>query len=125
MTQDAGALVICRVDEIPDPGSRAFTIGRGDWPLRAFVVRDGSQVRAYVNRCPHAGHPLNLRPDEFLTADRNHILCNSHGAIFEMTTGVCVAGPCPGRALIPLPIRIEQGRVLLDADADELARIHA
>ena len=117
--------VICRLDELLDRGSRAFAIGEGAWPLRGFIVRDGSDVRAYVNRCPHAGHPLNLRPHEFLTPDRHHILCNSHGAMFDIATGRCVAGPCPGQALTPLPIRIEGGLVLLDADVGELARIHA
>ena len=63
--------VICALTEIDNPGSRAFKIGRGDWPLQGFLVRRGAEVHAYVNRCPHAGHPLNLRPHEFLTPDRS------------------------------------------------------
>ncbi len=105
--------VICALDELENPGSRAFSIGEGDWPLRGFVVRVDDQVFAYVNRCPHAGHPLNLRPDEFLTPDRRAIICRSHAALFERTTGRCIAGPCAGEALRALPVRVERGLVIL------------
>src|SRR5262249_19856785 len=93
---DGGVLdverVVCRETELEATGVRAFTIGGGDWPLRGFVVRVGAHVRGYVNRCPHAGHPLNLLPDRFLTPDGALILCSSHGALFEKLTGFCVAG---------------------------------
>src|SRR5882724_10672795 len=91
--------VVCRLTDIDEHGARAFTIGTGDWPLRGFVVRAGAEVRGYVNHCPHAGHPLNLRPHRFLTADFTLIVCSSHGALFEKATGFCVAGPCAGRYL--------------------------
>jgi len=105
--------VICRIDALGVGGARGFAIGNGDWPLRGFVVRVGKEIRGYVNRCPHVGHPLNLLPHRFLTADETLILCSSHGALFEKLTGYCVAGPCAGQALQPLPLRIADGFVLL------------
>jgi nitrite reductase/ring-hydroxylating ferredoxin subunit len=105
--------VICALAELDNPGSRAFTIGSGDWPLSGFVVRHGPAVHAYRNRCPHAGHPLNLRPHRFLTPDGSMVLCNSHGAIFEMATGICVAGPCAGARLRSIPVVVHGGYVLL------------
>ena len=113
--------VICRLADLEDPGARGFAIGGGDWPLRGLVVRVRSEVRAYVNRCPHAGHPLNLRPHRFLTPDGALILCSSHGAVFERLTGYCVAGPCAGRALTLLPLIIESGFVLLADEVDPQA----
>jgi nitrite reductase/ring-hydroxylating ferredoxin subunit len=107
---------ICALAELEDPGSRAFTLGAGDWPLRGFLVRRGDEVHAYVNRCPHAGHSLNLEPHDFLTFDRSLVLCRSHGALFEMTTGRCVAGPCAGRHLRRLPVEVAGGCVRLAAD---------
>jgi nitrite reductase/ring-hydroxylating ferredoxin subunit len=109
---------ICKLADIADPGSRAFSAGEGDWPLRGFVVRAGRNVFAYVNRCPHAGHPLNWNPDDFLTPDQTLIMCRSHGALFEMNTGQCVAGPCVGRALQMLPVRVEDERVLLELTSE-------
>ena len=104
-------VAICRIDELADPGSRAFSIGAGEWPLRGFLVRSGAQVFAYVNRCPHAGHPLNWHPHEFLTRERALIQCASHGALFEIATGTCVAGPCNGNGLRPLPVELKDGCV--------------
>jgi nitrite reductase/ring-hydroxylating ferredoxin subunit len=105
--------VLCTLTELDDPGAREFRVGRGDWPLSGFVVRRGAEVHAYVNRCPHAGHPLNLRPDDFLTLDRSLVQCRSHGALFELTTGLCIAGPCAGAALRRVPVEVEDGYVLL------------
>jgi nitrite reductase/ring-hydroxylating ferredoxin subunit len=110
--------VVCRVSELGSCGARAFTIGGGEWPLRGFVVRVGTAVHGYVNRCPHAGHPLNLLPDRFLTPDGGLIVCSSHGALFEKGTGYCVAGPCAGRHLTPLPLEVRSGFVLLADSVD-------
>ncbi len=114
--------VVCRESELGSGGVRAFTIGAGDWPLRGLVVRVGATVRGYVNRCPHAGHPLNLLPDRFLTPDGALLLCSSHGALFEKLTGYCVAGPCPGRALTPVPLEVRSGFVMV-ADGVDVAAL--
>lgn len=113
-------VVICRLSDISDPGSRAFSIGEGAWPLRGFLVRRDHDVFAYVNRCPHAGHPLNMRPHEFLSADRATILCNSHGALFDIADGACIAGPCAGQALQSLPVRVEDDVVVIEGDPNAL-----
>ena len=113
--------VICRLDDIAESGVRGFAIGTGDWPLRGFVVRVNNDVRGYVNRCPHAGHPLNLRPHRFLTPDGSLILCSSHGALFEKLTGFCVAGPCAGRSLPTVPLEIADGFVMLADEVDPAA----
>ncbi len=105
--------VVCRLSDLDDYGSRSFTIGTGDWPLRGFVVRAGADVRGYVNTCPHARHPLNLMPHRFLTPDDALIVCCSHGALFEKLTGYCVAGPCAGQYLPSVPLQVEAGFVLL------------
>jgi len=109
--------VVCRLSEL-EGGARGFTLGCGDWPLRGLVVRVGEVVRGYLNRCPHAGHPLDLLPQRFLTADGTLILCSSHGALFEKASGLCVAGPCAGRALTPIALQVRCGFVLLDDSVD-------
>ena len=110
--------VICRLADLEPTGARAFRAGGGEWPLRGFIVRCGAGVRGYVNHCPHAGHPLDLRPHHFLTRDRALIVCASHGALFEKENGLCIAGPCAGRALRPVPLVICDGLVLLAPEAN-------
>ena len=109
--------VVCRLSELA-AGARAFTLGGGNWPLRMFVVIVADTAHGYLNRCPHAGHPLDLRPHHFLTADGTLILCSSHGALFEKATGYCVAGPCAGRSLTPVPLEVKGGFVLLADSVD-------
>jgi len=114
--------VICRLADMDTIGARGFTMGGGDWPLRGIVVRVREEVRGYINRCPHAGHPLNLRPNHFLTPDRSLLLCASHGALFDKLTGLCIAGPCPGQSLQAIPLRVADGFVML-ADGVDLAAL--
>ncbi len=107
-------VLLCGLEDIPDGESRAFSVGEGDWPLRGFIVRRGERVFAYENRCPHAGHALNMRPHEFLTPDGTLIQCRSHGALFAIETGECVAGPCAGRTLRAVPSSVDDSYVHLD-----------
>jgi len=110
--------VLCEIDDLAEHPCREFRVGAGSWPLSGFLVRKGDDIHAYLNRCPHAGHPLNIRPDRFLTPDRSLIVCCSHGALFEMETGFCVDGPCAGASLTRIPIETLAGFVLLAEDVD-------
>jgi nitrite reductase/ring-hydroxylating ferredoxin subunit len=50
----------------------------------------------------------------FLAPGGNLIRCIMHGALFEIDTGDCVAGPCLGDGLQSLPIHLRDGYVVLD-----------
>ena len=102
-----------RLDEIEDPGCREFQIGDGDWPFRGFVVRRGDEVFAYQNYCVHVGHPLNWIPNGFLTKDRSAIICASHGALYEIESGLCVGGPCVGKSLHRVDAEVQDGVVFV------------
>lgn len=104
---------LCRLDEIPDGGTRGFEFGSGTERLDLFVLRRGETVIAYLNDCPHAGSPLDMPPDQFLSSDGRHFLCHTHGALFRIEDGMCVSGPCHGRSLTPVVIRIENGELLI------------
>lgn len=119
------AKVICPVEELAEDGCRGFTVGGGDWPLMGLLVRVNGQIRGYLNRCPHAGHRLNILPHKFLSPDGSVIVCASHGALFEKGSGYCVAGPCAGRSLTPVPVRIESGYILLDQESSGIEDVDA
>ena len=102
-------VVVGSLDELGDPGCREFTIGEGDWPFRGFVVRQGDGIHAYANVCAHVGHPLNWMPDDFLSKDRESIQCASHGALYEIDTGLCVRGPCAGKSLRRVEVSVRDG----------------
>jgi nitrite reductase/ring-hydroxylating ferredoxin subunit len=77
-----------------------------------FVLRRGGAVTGYVDSCPHAGWPLAMFDDRYLTRDGKHLLCAGHGALFRLDDGVCIAGPCLGELLSSWPVRIVAGFVV-------------
>jgi nitrite reductase/ring-hydroxylating ferredoxin subunit len=87
----------------------------GEALFLGFVVRSGGEVTGWIDRCPHAGMPLALAPDRYLTREGDLILCSSHGALFRPRDGLCVGGPCAGRRLIPWPVRVQAGDLVVAA----------
>ncbi len=116
--------VFAMLAELPDGATRGFDLSSDEWPLRGLVVRVGDEVHAYLNRCPHAGRPLNFLPDRFLTPDGELLQCHAHGALFEKHTGLCIAGPCVDESLRRLPVAVINGEVQLTeaVDTDRLQR---
>lgn len=114
---------LCALTQIADPGAIELSWGDCDWPLSLFIVRRGPAVFGFLNRCPHAGHELNLKSDEFLTRDGELIMCRSHGARFRIEDGLCVLGPCPGAYLQGFAVAVEEEAVV--AERAELERLAA
>jgi len=98
--------------DLPDPGAKGFLFRAADKLFAGFVIRKGEAVFGFVDRCPHAGLPLAGFGDRFLTRRGDAILCANHGALFRVTDGVCVAGPCAGARLQSWPVRVLEGAVL-------------
>lgn len=113
----ASGRVVCRFQELQDPGSLGVTLELGGRLHDVFVVRRGQQAFCYLNRCPHTGSPLDWMPDQFLSLDRQHIQCATHAALFRIDDGFCIAGPCSGDALASLPVIVEDGKVILAVGA--------
>lgn len=109
--------VLYALDDLGDPQTRSFEFGEGAERFAMFIVRFGGEVRGYLNRCPHAGHPLDFPEHQILTPDKSLLRCASHGAQFEKDSGKCVSGPCEGRALVPVPVHVKDG-VICVGDAD-------
>lgn len=105
--------MLCRLDDLADRSGKGFGFGAGGERFEMFVVRRGDRVFGYVNVCPHARTPLDWTPDRFLTRDRENLLCATHGARFRIEDGFCVAGPCPGASLTPVPVAVEDGNVVV------------
>lgn len=102
------AHALCHLDEIDDPGSAGVMVG-GDLVM---LVRRGDQVFAYINSCPHVGVPLDFQPGRFLDVERRYIQCSSHGALFRIDDGFCLAGPCSGKSLALFAITLTDGWIL-------------
>ena len=108
----AAGVRLCALADIPEPGARGFTFRSGEMLFAGFIVRAGGEVRGWIDRCPHAGFPLALFGDRYLTREGDLVICASHGALFRPLDGVCVGGPCAGERLTPWPVRVEEGAVV-------------
>jgi nitrite reductase/ring-hydroxylating ferredoxin subunit len=106
---------LCHIDDLPDGGSRGFDPQRGGQDT-LLVVRQGRELFAYADACPHHGTPMAWRKDAYLDAAGQHIVCAAHGALFDIDSGLCVLGPCLGDTLSPVLLKIhDNGEVHLAA----------
>lgn len=96
--------LLCASDSLLESQSRGFVVkGR-----KLMATRRHGEVFVYINRCPHRGVPLEWQADDFLDESASLIRCATHGALFLVENGECVAGPCAGRSLIAVSSREDQ-----------------
>ena len=107
--KESSGEALCRLDELADPGSKGFELDDGS----IFIVRRGNEISGYVNSCPHTRGPLDWIEGQFLDLARQHIVCATHGALFRIGDGHCIAGPCAGEDLTRVPLTLRDGVIYL------------
>jgi len=105
---------LCHNQDIAELQTLSFTIETDQGLLELFVVRQDNKVHAYQNHCPHLGIPLNWQPDQFLCLEGVHIQCATHGALFKVEDGHCIAGPCAGQNLTALSLEHRDDEIWLE-----------
>ena len=104
--------LICPASALADGGPRVrFEVEYFGDPAPAFVVRHGGAVRGFLNRCSHVPMELDWQPGLFFTADREHLICSTHGAVYAPDDGRCLGGPCDGKPLVGLLVEERDGQV--------------
>ncbi len=107
------------IADVPSGASAKFRLRWRGGDVEGFVVNFDGRFHAYVNRCAHAGTPLDWWPNEFFTDDGRLLVCATHGALFQPDTGRCAGGPCAGGALWPLTVRVEGDRMVVSARPED------
>jgi nitrite reductase/ring-hydroxylating ferredoxin subunit len=110
-----GQPALCPLDDIPDGGATAVDACLPDGEESLILLRQGGEVRGYMNVCPHAGRRLDYAPGKFLLKN-DTLICAVHGATFNRGDGLCIAGPCRGEHLRAVAVRVEAGEVKLALD---------
>ena len=105
-----GTLLV-RLDDLPAHGGKELVFRDGTMVLRLLLQRTDNGVVVFENRCPHAGTPLNMFDDKFLDISGKRLLCRTHGALFDMTSGLCVRGPCKGDHLRSVQVEMKDGAI--------------
>lgn len=99
---------LCHVDDLKEGETRGFLENEAGQDL-LFVVKFKGEFYAWRNACPHVNNaPMAWRKDAYMDAKKQHVACHAHGALFEPDTGMCIQGPCLGKALESIPIYVNQ-----------------
>jgi nitrite reductase/ring-hydroxylating ferredoxin subunit len=101
---------LCALADLADPGSKGFRFRADSRLFAGFLVRKGGLVLGYVDSCPHAGWPLGVLDERYLTRTGEHILCAGHGGLFTLD-GAGATTPCLGLSLTPWPVAVRDGEV--------------
>lgn len=102
---------LCNSRDLLDSGDACpFDVVYRGQTCRAFAVRFGGRVYAYLNRCSHVAMEMDLRPNRFFTRDGQFLVCSSHGALFDPASGRCLAGPGRG-PLIQIEVLERDGAI--------------
>lgn len=82
-----------------------------------FLIRFDGKAYAYLNQCAHVPVELDWKEGEFFTAQKDFIICATHGAHYRPDNGFCVMGPCKGRSLKPIQTKEENGQIIVDLNS--------
>ena len=80
--------------------------------VTGFVVRFQGKPYAYVNQCAHVPIELDWNQGDFFTAQKDYLICSTHGAHYRPDNGFCVMGPCKGKSLKPIQV-VEQNQEII------------
>lgn len=114
--------LICEARSLAEGGrGERFAWASAGGEGKGFVIRFDGAPRAFVNRCPHTGVELDWLPGEFFEETGLYLICSTHGALFEPSTGLCVAGPCRGARLEAIAVEERDGGILIDEERAQAA----
>ncbi len=101
-------------DALADGQARLHSVGE----FKLLLLRSGSEVKAYVNRCAHFGVPLAARQEHLIYTAHASLSCNVHYARYRWSDGLCTAGDCEGESLLAIPVDVDaHGNICIAATA--------
>ncbi|MCF8473414.1 MAG: Rieske 2Fe-2S domain-containing protein [Emcibacter sp.] len=104
--------VLCHISDIEDDRAKSFSYRSEDDIREIFIHRVGDEIFAYENSCPHAYLPLNMKDGIFTERSGKYFMCHNHGALFDIKTGQCLAGPCHGQSLVKIEVDLVEGNII-------------
>ena len=112
--------LICASSALADSGRGVrFEVEYFGAPAPAFAVRYAGRVHAYLNRCAHVAMELDWQDGMFFDLGGVDLLCSTHGATYEASSGRCLGGPCNRTPLVKLRIEERDGAVYFMGFADD------
>ena len=107
---------LAKLDQLSTGQTLKFNYRQNGVPREGFLVRLKDTWVAYENRCRHIAISLDFDNGEFFTQDGKYLFCQTHGAVYEPDTGLCVHGPCKGANLFSIPLEIGESGFWIDVE---------
>ena len=108
------ARLICASSDLADGGDGVrFEIDEAGVKKSAFAIRHRSRVHAYHNRCGHVPVELDWQHGRFFDMTGLYLICATHGALYDPSSGRCIGGRCNGKGLDPLKVVERNGSIYL------------
>ena len=85
--------------------------------VTGFVIRYQNKVYAYVNQCAHVPVELDWNHGDFFTAQKDFLICATHGAHYRPDNGFCVMGPCKGKQLKNIPVTEQNQQIIINTSS--------
>ena len=117
---DANAIVAR--EAVPDDGTLLFTADHDGDRVEGILLQLADGVVAFENYCQH-WRDVRLDDGEGATMRNGEIVCEKHGAYFEVDSGYCNFGPCEGGTLAEIAVTVENGTVVLTDDRYSAPRL--
>jgi len=96
-----------------DPSTVKFTFSEGGENQSGFIVFVGAKYYAYKNKCQHLSVELDWDNNNFFEEEGRFIVCATHGAIYDPSSGKCLMGPCVGKKLETLNLKVLEDKLIV------------
>ena len=106
---------VAKLSDIEEGSATNAVIELADGHRHLILTRKADEVNVFLNSCPHTGVRLDWKVGVFLTVDKAHLQCSIHGALFELDSGFCVAGPCINQRLVKLQTKVYDQAIYVNA----------
>jgi nitrite reductase/ring-hydroxylating ferredoxin subunit len=109
-------IAVARLEDLRRKQSIKFNFRREGISRAGFAAIFKGAIIVYENVCRHIPISIDYGDNRFFTPDGGHIICQTHGAMFEPKTGLCVRGPCEGASLFKIPFEVRDEQVWVETD---------
>src|SRR5437870_1968857 len=107
---------IARVEDLRRQQSIKFKFRRDGIRRDGFAALFQEQIIVYENLCRHLPVSIDYGDNRFFTGDGKNIICQTHGAIYDPSSGLCTQEPCEGASLFKIPFELKDGQIWIDSE---------
>jgi nitrite reductase/ring-hydroxylating ferredoxin subunit len=101
---------VARAADLAPGQSRKFMLPIEGVEEECFLINFRGEFHAYVNRCRHIPIPMDWVDNHFFDEGGHYLMCQTHGALYQPSSGECLAGPAGacGKYLFRIPLEVER-----------------